>query len=90
MARCVGITADVTTDKWNLDRGYPTMFNWQIVSSDLTYDEAQKIKLEYKAKGYKTTQDMENNIFFFLITIYFIFTKLIKAGSNASKDIFVL
>ena len=59
MARCVGITADVTTDKWDLERGYPTMFNWQIVSSDLTYDEAQKIKLEYKAKGYETTQDGE-------------------------------
>ena len=53
MAKCVGITADVTTDKWDLERGYPTMFNWQIVSSDLTYDEAQKIKLEYKAKGYE-------------------------------------
>ena len=59
MAKCVGITTDITADKWDLERRYPTMFNWKIVASDLTHNKAQKIKLEYKEKGYETTKDGE-------------------------------
>ena len=53
MKKRVGISHDPEERKKYWEREYPSLWNWEIVSSGLTYEEAQKKEEEYIAKGYE-------------------------------------
>ena len=54
MKKRVGITHDPEERKKYWKREYPSLWNWEIVSSGLTYEEAQRIEKDYiDNKGYE-------------------------------------
>ena len=53
MNKRVGMTTDPDERKSYWKKEHPTLENWEIVASKLTYDEAQEKENEYRRRGYE-------------------------------------
>ena len=47
-----GITSNPDRRQKEWLKRYPTMYNWTLIKCGLTYDQAQKIEDNFRAKGY--------------------------------------
>ena len=53
MRKRVGITHDVKQRKEQWKSKYPDLRSWEIIKSNLTYEQAQEIENDYIAQGYE-------------------------------------
>ena len=55
MACRVGITTNLARRQSEYERDYPNLYNWTILGSGLTKEQAQEIENREKAKGYEAS-----------------------------------
>ena len=61
MAHKIGITLPVRLElcKGELEKQYPTLYNWRVLASGLTHSEAKEIEVKYSKRGYEVCKCYE-------------------------------
>ena len=61
MAKKIGISLPIRLElcKGELKEQYLSFYNWRVLASNLTYEDAQKVVIEYKRCGYTACPNPE-------------------------------
>ena len=61
MAHKIGITLPVRLElyKGELKEQYPSLYNWRVIASGVSYSDAEKIEIQYKQRGYLSCSPCE-------------------------------